>query len=563
MKLLLNGSCFNQNLSFEMERNSELHSVKKILSLSYDGLPRNLRSCLLYFGMYPEDYEVKCGTLIQLWIAEGFVKQESGRSLEEVARQHLMELISRSLVQVASFTTDGKAKACRVHDLIHEMIREKIKNTGFCHYSDGHNHSGSSDIIRRLTIGRSSNCLSGSMEESQNVRSILIFKKEASSEDFTRPLLAKYMRLKVLDFANAPLEDIPENLGSLIHLKYLSFRGTSITSLPKSISELQNLETLDVRADGEIKVPEEITKLKKLRYLLGKPISSIEVKDSLGSMTSLEKMHVLKIDPDGDVIRELGKLTQLRDLRLISLPGDHADTLCSSINTMPLLERLHISIIDLTQVDLHIPSSLSKLRKLLLSGNLKELPDLSSFQNLVKLSLASSRLTKNPLIPLGQMPNLLTLFFGSSSYEGETLHFKNGGFLKLKELQFDSLLYLRFISIDSGALQALEKLKILNIFPLKAVPGIQHLKKLQFLEIIHVSAEFHRKIDPNEGEEYFMIKHVPHLRILPFPEKWQHIQSLTALITFYQRQDSFINTRNLPTRATTTASTSSSQESNI
>ncbi|WVY95491.1 hypothetical protein V8G54_034579 [Vigna mungo] len=228
-----------QNLSLEWERNSELNS--------------NLRSCLLYFGMYPEDYDVKCG----------FVKHERGRKLKEVARQQLMELISKSLVLVSSFTTDGEAKACLVHDLIHEMIRGKMKNTYFCQNIDEHNHLESSGIIRHLTIGRNSNCLSGSIEESQYVRSILIFRDEVSSKDFTMCLLAKYMRLL------------------------------------KSISKLKNLETLDVRVIGEIEITKEITKLRKLRCLLGGLLSSIEVKDSLGSLTSLEKMYVLRIDLDG------------------------------------------------------------------------------------------------------------------------------------------------------------------------------------------------------------------------------------------------------------------------
>ncbi|KAG2394725.1 putative late blight resistance protein-like protein [Vigna angularis] len=504
---------FSQNLSSELQSNSELHSVTKILSLSYDDLPQNLRSCLLYFGMYPEDYEVKCGRLIQHWIAEGFVKHENGRNLEEVAQQHLMELISRRLVLVASFTIDDRAKACRVHDSIHEMIRGKIKNTGFCEYIDEHNHLESSGIIRRLTIARNSNGLSGSIEESQHVRSILIFTDEVSSKDFTRRLLEKYMRLKVLDFEYAPLYDVPENLGSLIHLKYLSFRGTSITSLPKSINKLQNLETLDVRAFGGIEVPKEITKLRKLRCLLGDPISSVAVKDSLGSITSLEKMYVLIIDPDGVVIRELGKLKQLRDLRLSNLSGDHGDTLCSSINEMPLLERLHISLKYRTTeaLDLHIRLSLSKLRKLHLCGRLKEFPNwIPQLQNLVKLSLVESRLTNIRLTDLGSMPNLLLLSFDSNSYDGETLHFENRGFQKLKELKLNGLQQLSSIFIDSGALQSLEKLQIMSILQLKAVPcGIQHLKKLQVLDILYMPTEFQQRIDPNGGKEHWMIKHVP------------------------------------------------------
>jgi len=345
---------FSQNLSLELESNSELQSVTKILSLSYDGLPQNLRSCLLYFGMYPEDYEVKCGTLIQQWIAEGFITHERGRNLEEVAQQHLMELISRSLVLVPSFTTDGKAKTCRVHDSIHEMIGGKIKDTEFCQYVDEHNHLESSGIIRRLTIATNSYDFGETIEGSQHARSILIFTREVLSEHFTRRLVAKYVRLKVLDFRDALLYHVPENLESLIHLKYLSFRNTLITSFPKSIGKLQNLEALDARTIVRSEVPQEITKLRKLRVLLGRKIDSTALKDSLGNMTSLEKLNSVKIDPDGVAIRELGKLTKLRDMRITDVMGDHSDTLSSSINEMQLLVRLDIFIYRSEVIDLHI-----------------------------------------------------------------------------------------------------------------------------------------------------------------------------------------------------------------
>ena len=513
---------FSQNLSSELQSNSELQSVTKILSLSYDDLPKNLKSCLLYFGMYPEDYEVKCGRLIQQWIAEGFVKQDCRRNLEEVAQEQLMELISRSLVLVASFTTDGKVKACRVHDSIHEMIREKMKNTGFCHYIDEHNDFESSDIIRRLTIATSSKCLSECREES-HVRSIIFFTKEDLSEDFTSALLAKYTRLKVLDFEFTRLWDVPKNLGSLIHLKYLSFRKTSISSLPKSIGELQNLETLDVRTGEEIEIPKEITKLRKLRCLFGYRISTIEVKDSLGKLTSLEKIHELVIDEDGVVIRELGKLNQLRDLRLSNFLGRHSDSLSSSINEMQLLERLDIFVQYMTEpIDLHITSSLSKLRKLHLVGTLKAFPSwILQLQSLVKLYLKYSMLNNIPLKSLGNIPNLLILTFASRSYKGETLHFENGGFGKLKELQFKALYKLRSIVIDSGALQSLEKLHMFRIPKLKTVPsGIQYLQKLQVLDVLYMPTEFQQRIYPETGEDHWMIKHVPDvLRMLNFNDQ--------------------------------------------
>ncbi|KAL2568598.1 hypothetical protein AAZV13_18G076101 [Glycine max] len=138
---------FCRDLSLDLERNSELNSITKILGLSYDDLPFNLRSCLLYFGMYPEDYEVQSDRLIRQWIAEGFVKHETGKTLEEVGQQYLSRLVRRSLVQVSSFRIDGKVKRCRVHDLIHDMILRKVKDTRFCQYIDGRDQFVSSKIV--------------------------------------------------------------------------------------------------------------------------------------------------------------------------------------------------------------------------------------------------------------------------------------------------------------------------------------------------------------------------------------------------------------------------------
>jgi len=68
------------------------------------------------------------------------------------------------------------------------------------------------------------------------------------------------------------------------------------------------------------------------------------------------------------------------------------------------------------------------------------------------------------------------LSFDSNSYGGEILHFQNGGFHKLKELQLNGLEQLSKIFIHSGTLQSLEKLKIMTIPQLKTVPfGIQHV----------------------------------------------------------------------------------------
>ncbi|KRG98651.1 hypothetical protein GLYMA_18G088000v4 [Glycine max] len=410
---------FSRDLSLHLERNFELNSITKILGLSYDDLPINLRSCLLYFGTYPEDYEIKSDRLIRQWIAEGFVKHETEKTLEEVGQQYLSGLVRRSLVQVSSFRIDGKVKRCRVHDLIHDMILGKVKDTGFCQYIEEREQSVSSKIVRRLTIAIDD--FSGSIGSSP-IRSILICtgENEEVSEHLVNKIPTNCMLLKVLDFEGSGLRYIPENLGNLCHLKYLSFRYTRRTSVSK--------------------MPGEIPKLTKLHHLLFYAMCSIQWKD-IGGMTSLQEIPRVFIDDDGVVIREVAKLKQLRELTVEDFMGKHEKTLCSLINEKPLLEKLLIETADVSEViDLYITSPMSTLRKLVLFGKLTRLPNwISQFPNLVQLHLYNSRLTNDVLKSLNKMPRLLFLDLSSNAYEGETLHFQCGGFQKLKQLYLGSL----------------------------------------------------------------------------------------------------------------------------
>ncbi|GMP78543.1 hypothetical protein CsSME_00034455 [Camellia sinensis var. sinensis] len=83
---------FYGGMNSELERNPDLKSISKILLFSYNDLPHHLKSCFLYFGIMPEDYSIKAGRLIRLWIAEGFVKEQNGKTLEEVTEEYLTEL---------------------------------------------------------------------------------------------------------------------------------------------------------------------------------------------------------------------------------------------------------------------------------------------------------------------------------------------------------------------------------------------------------------------------------------------------------------------------------------
>ena len=91
--------------------------MRDILLLSYYDLPHHLKTCLLYLSMFPEDYEIEREELIWRWIAEGFVTEVRGQTVDQIAENYFNELINRSLIQPVDIRYDGRAYACRVHDM--------------------------------------------------------------------------------------------------------------------------------------------------------------------------------------------------------------------------------------------------------------------------------------------------------------------------------------------------------------------------------------------------------------------------------------------------------------
>lgn len=118
---------------------------------NYNDLPYYLKSCFLHFGIFPEDYQIRRMRLIRLWVAEGFVEEREGKTMEEVAGEYLNELINRSMVQVARFDIDGRTRTCQVHDIMREIILLKCRKENFSRFCAEHD-TRVHDRVRRLSI---------------------------------------------------------------------------------------------------------------------------------------------------------------------------------------------------------------------------------------------------------------------------------------------------------------------------------------------------------------------------------------------------------------------------
>ncbi|PHT63352.1 hypothetical protein T459_32716 [Capsicum annuum] len=218
-----------------------------VLGLSYHNLPNHLKPCFLSMGSFPEDYQAETWRLIQLWIAEGFIRRpESDKSLEEVAEDYLEDLISRNLIIVNKRRFNSEIKVCGMHDLLREFCLTEVEMKKFLHVER-------TDVVLTLSTqkynGRRFSFQINSYSDDRRfkllpsvARSIYLFSK---THNFVRPeVFSRFQLLRVLAVfnENESYHSIPPVITKLFHLRYLQVR--SLAKLPASISELQNLQTL-------------------------------------------------------------------------------------------------------------------------------------------------------------------------------------------------------------------------------------------------------------------------------------------------------------------------------
>ncbi|XP_031128520.1 disease resistance protein RPM1-like [Ipomoea triloba] len=515
---------FQNGLNFQLKTNDRMKNLKNLLSLSYYDLPYYLKYCFLYFSIFLEDAIIKKNRVIQLWIAEGFVKEDDQQVKEEVAEAYLNELIHRNLIQIAKKSHAGKIIGLRIHDILREIILSKALEQNFAVILTGQNKEWFDNKCRRLIIHRFDDDILKSTSSKSHIRSLQLCNDEVPLVSLSKLLsFDYYIPLKVLDLRGTRnLNRIPKEVFKLFHLKYLSLRNTGLRNVSKSIGRLQNLEILDLKYIDVFELPVEIGKLHKLWHLTVGSIHNGAVCAPLeiGRLLFLQRLSYVQAKETNGVkmVSEIGNLTQLRKLEVTNLRQEDGKELCSSMEKLTNLISLSLVTAQENENEiLDIQHSLSAvplcLRTLKLGGRLERIPQwLSSLVSLTKLRLWRSCVLEDPLLLLQDLPLLAHLELWDS-YEGEGLCFKAGKFPKLKFLGIGVLRALKWIMVEEGAMPHLEELWLRDCKLLEQVPfGIQHLSKLNSFVFMGMNDTLKLSLKPN-GENYTKISHIPHIKI--------------------------------------------------
>ncbi|XP_022847331.1 putative late blight resistance protein homolog R1A-3 isoform X2 [Olea europaea var. sylvestris] len=479
--------------------NSTDANCTEILSLSYNYLPHYLKACFLYMGVFPEDDEIRVSKLIKLWVAEGFLKPVTGKTLEEVAVEYLGDLISRNLIMISKKSSRGKIKTCGIHDMLRDLCLKKAQDEKLFHVRDKDNiFAESIKYSRRLCVRP--DILHGefkyyqSMGSLPSVRSILIsfsegdliFPVDLDKSQITELVNGKlFPLLRVLDLKQQ-VQGFPFGEIKLVHSRYLAFPCHGKVSMPKTLPDfLGYLQTLIVDSD-DVHLPEEIWRMTQLRHLLFRkcylpcPTRSPIAGENfvLGNLLTLSKVSSPSCTKE-----VFERVPNLKKLGLYS--GYFDENPLGILVNLPQLENLNIRGLERFRAPINFTFP----------------------ANIKKLTLESCKIAWKHMTIVGSMPNLEVLKLLDSVTWSPEWELPEGEFCKLKFLLLETK-FLEHWRANNTNFTCLECLKLRGCSKLMEIPP--SFKDIQTLQIIDlddaspsavISAELIQEEQENFGND--------------------------------------------------------------
>ncbi|XP_021762391.1 putative disease resistance RPP13-like protein 1 isoform X2 [Chenopodium quinoa] len=317
---------------------SKTCEVLPVLWLSYHHLPSLLKCLFAYCSVFPKDYQFKEMEIIRLWMAQGFLPDNTtNERMEDIGHDYFNDLVSRSLFEKSPY---GHGMFI-MHDLIHDVAQFAAGN--LCNILDGTDTQMDFRRTRHLFITKHVQTLGNQIMASQ-LRTLLC--KYGLKMDYS-DFFNKIRYIRTLFLYSDEIEALPECIGDLKHLRYLSLEFRRIKELPLSINDLWNLQTLCLKRCFDLEKVPCIESLGKLRHLYINDSFLKEMPLGIGKLTNLQTLETFVLaGGGGSKIRELGKLNQLRG-RLIIKSGLENVTEVEDAEEAQLCKKEHLDGLSL------------------------------------------------------------------------------------------------------------------------------------------------------------------------------------------------------------------------
>nr|AEW48204.1 disease resistance protein RGH1 [Solanum fernandezianum] len=509
-----------ENVSSVVSTDPEAQCMR-VLALSYHHLPSHLKPCFLYFAIFAEDERIYVKKLVELWAVEGFLNEEEGKSIEEVAETCINELVDRSLISIHSWRFDVETQRCGMHDVTRELCLREARNMNFVNVIRGKSDQNSCaqsmqcsfKSRSRISIYKEEELAWCRNSEAHSIIMLRIFKCVT--------LELSFKLVRVLDLGLTRRPTFPSGVLSLIHLRYLSlcfypclkqYRGSkeavpsSIIDIPLSISSLCYLQTFKLYLPFPnyypFILPSEILTMPQLRKLcMGwnylqshEPTENRLVLKSLQCLNqlnpryctgsyfrlfpNLKKLKVFGVPEDFRNHKDMSGFRYLYQLEKLTFGTYYSSAACFLKNAAPsgstpqdpLRFQTHFGA---TAPPTDVPTLL--------------LPPPDAFPQNLKSSTFSGEffLAWKDLSIVGKLPKLEVLKLSWKAFIGEEWEVVEEGFPHLKFLFLDRL-YFRYWRASSDHFPYLERLFLKDCYILDSIPrDFANVTTLALIDISH------------------------------------------------------------------------------
>ncbi|XBI76688.1 hypothetical protein VPH35_069892 [Triticum aestivum] len=488
--------------------------TRKIAVLSFNYLSRELKRCMMYLSIFPEDYLISKIRLLKRWIVEGLIPEKQGLTLMETAEAYYNELVNRGMIDQAGciVTYCNRVDMCRVHDIMLDVMVSKSLEANFVSLVGTQYDGMSYDIVRRLSIHgadggnqyyRSRKMVNGIEGMNvQHVRSLSTFRSEGHK--LLLDQLGMFKLLRVLDLEDC--KDLKNKhlryICKMYLLKFLSLRGTDVSMMPREVCDLEHLQILDVGDTLLDTLPKTMIKLIKLERLMfsnrERLLTLWILPKGISKMKALREVSRVAIE-NIEVAIEIGDLQQLEQIFVYvntsSKQGkDIRRELNHSLSKTAYLQWLHVAELQDVHnndmdyhplLDLDMPPQL--LRYLSFGGFIPRIPDwVGSLAFLAEFTISGTKLVGNqPFEVLCKARNLNHITFQMDFYIDRDL-------VACSAHKFSSLKSVRVIaaaetpemfSFEEDSMTPLEILEVDFGDWQKSIAGIEHLKNLKLVRL--------------------------------------------------------------------------------
>nr|TKV99357.1 hypothetical protein SEVIR_8G038000v2 [Setaria viridis] len=497
-----------ENLSLE-------DMLKQIVSICYNNLPQELKTCLLYLTMYPVGCTIWKDDLLKQWAAEGFITTTKGN--EGVAENYFNELVKRGMIQPEKINYNNEVLSCTVHHVVLDLITYKSRQENFITAVD-YSRTNAMFLMKARRLSLHYSCAQYATEPEgirvSQVRSLAFF---GLPRCMPSVIEFKLLRVLILEFWGNKDDCTSVNLSricGLCLLRYLKISSQIYVELPSEIQGLKFLEILEIDARvsavlnekmleidaKESAVPNDIVHLPGLLHLGIR--DGTKLPDRIGLITSLQTLKCFDLGYNSeDNVQSLGELINLRDLHLTcskEVSHEHLKrklvALASSFGRLANLKSLTLAhgavgmtmFVDHSSAIFSTPMFLQRL----------ELPPICTFSRLPEwigklrklcvLKIVVRVLLRSDIDILTGLPGLTVLSLYVRQPNAEGVVFNSGEFPVLKYFKYRcSALCIAF---REEALPNLRRLKVCFNFHRDEIyshmiSGVEHLLNLKEIAV--------------------------------------------------------------------------------